>query len=240
MIDKNNLKFNTIGIIAAMDKELDIIKQEFGFVSVTQISGMNFYEAKYMDKTIYIVKCGVGKINAAVCTEVLIVKFNVQCIINTGVAGAIDNSLNIGDIVISKSAVIHDMDVTTLGYKLGQNPDFDQVEFMADDYLIELVENCVVKSDLGIRYKIGTIATGDAFVSSKVVKERLSSSFQADCVEMEGGSIAQVCYVNKTPFVIIRSMSDKADDTGNMDYREFSEMAAKNSAKIVINLLISK
>lgn len=233
-------KFNTYGIIAAMDKELDLIKEEIQFKDSIVVSGMTFYLANINDKHIVFVKCGVGKVNAAVCTELLIDRFKVDCVINTGVAGALNNDLNIGDIVISKSAVMHDMDVTGFGYKMGQTPGIAVVDFQANEYLIACIENVINDLGLNIKYIVGSVASGDQFVSSKADKERILTYFDVDCVEMEGASIAQVCYLNNTPFVIIRSMSDKADDNGGMDYKEFSDMAAKNSAKIVIKLLISK
>lgn len=237
MTDK---QFNTYGIIAAMDKELDLIKEEIKFEDSVVVSGMTFYMSHINDKNIVFVKCGVGKINAAICTELLIDRFKVDCVINTGVAGALNNDLDIGDIVISKSAVMHDMDVTGLGYKIGQTPGLDVVEFEANNDLVKCIENVIDKLNLNIKYIVGGVASGDQFVSSKIDKERILKYFDVDCVEMEGASIAQVCYINSIPFVIIRSMSDKADDSGHVDYKTFSDNSAKNSAKIVVNFIKSK
>ena len=235
-----NNKFNTYGIIAAMDKELDLLKEEIEFDDSVVVSGMTFYLSHINDKKIVLVRCGVGKVHAAVCTELLIDRFKVDCVINTGVAGALNADLNIGDIVISKSAVMHDMDVTAFGYKKGQTPGLTVVEFNASDYLVENIKNIIDELGLGIKYIVGSIASGDQFVSSKEDKEGILKNFNVDCVEMEGASIAQVCYMNNLPFVIIRCMSDKADDTGLVDYKEFSNNAAKNSAKIVLNFIKSK
>ena len=237
-MNKKNVKY---GIIGAMDKEIELIKENVNIENTFEKAGATFYESKYYDNDIYFVKCGDGKVNAAVCTQILIDKYNVDYIINTGVAGSLNNDLEIGDIVLSKKTLMHDMDVSKLGYHIGLNPYFKDIYFYADEYLIDLAKKSIDNINKGYKNKMkyieGTIATGDQFISSHEQKSKILENFNVDCVEMEGAGVAQVCFLNKVPFIIIRSMSDKADDTSKMDYREFVSMASNNSSKIVLEMV---
>jgi len=226
----------TIGIIGAMDEEIALMKEASQVVAAKNILGMDFYIAKYSEKNIVIVKSGIGKVNAAVCAQVLIDHFAVDCIINVGVAGAVNKKLKIGDIVISTDTVEHDMDASELGDPVGTIPRMDKSFFEADEELIKIAikasesfENCNVYT--------GRIASGDQFISSSQQKQRLHDLFGAYCAEMEGAAIGHTCYLNKLPFLIIRSISDNADGEAGISFTEFAKTSAIKSGKMLQYLL---
>lgn len=180
-----------------------------------------------------IVRCGIGKVNAALCVQILADVFQVSHVINTGVAGSLNAKLDIGDILISKDALHHDMDTTIFGYQPGEVPQMGFREFTADERMMALAKEACEKVNPDIHVMYGRVVSGDQFISSKEVKERLITQFQGDCAEMEGASIAHGAYLNNLPFVIIRAISDKADDSAEMDYPTFEAAAARHSAALV-------
>lgn len=221
----------TIGIIGAMDLEIEGIRGIANVISVKNIAGMDFALGSMEGKNVVIAKCGVGKVNAACCTQIMSDMYGVDCVINVGVAGGLAKGLEIGDVVISSDVCQHDMDVTGLGYGLGIIPDMECSLFEADEKLTEAAKKALLTC--GIKGMIGRVAGGDVFVCDGTLKEKIVNNFGAACCEMEGGAIAQVCYLNKLPFVIIRAISDSADDEGSMDYPEFKKLAAANSQRIL-------
>lgn len=224
---------NKIGIIGAMDLEVDQLKAEMSVSRVMKKAGMDFYEGTLNGASVVIVRCGIGKVNAALCVQILADVFEVTHVINTGVAGSLNAKLDIGDILVSRDALHHDMDVTIFGYQPGEVPQMGFREFPADGRLASLAMDACRSVNPDIHVMLGRVVSGDQFISSKDVKERLISDFQGDCAEMEGASIAQVAYLNSIPFVIIRAISDKADDSAEMDYPAFEAAAAKHSAALV-------
>ena len=222
-----------IGIIGAMELEVEELKSKLEQPQITQVAGMEFYEGTLNDASVVIVRSGIGKVNAALCLQILVDRFAITHVINTGVAGSLNAKLDIGDILISKDALHHDMDATIFGYKLGEVPQMGIREFPADEHLITLaMESCALVNP-DIHVLSGRVVSGDQFISSKEIKKHLIEQFHGDCVEMEGASIAHGAYLNKIPFVIIRAISDKADDSAEMDYPTFERAAAKHSARLV-------
>ena len=226
-----------IGIIAAMDKEIDELKDLMSEVNKEVYSGMEFWAGKLFGKETVLVRCGVGKVNAAMAAEVLSVIYKTECIINTGIAGSLDAEINIGDIVLSTEALEHDMDVSGLGYEPGIIPDQEESIFIADKKLREIAKRACETAGLDINVYEGRVLSGDQFISDKIKKDYLVDQFAGMCTEMEGASIAHVAKLNNIPFLIIRSISDKADNSANMDYPEFQKIAIKNSVKLVSEMI---
>lgn len=224
---------SVVGIIGAMEEEVAALKEKMVIDEVKHCASLEFYIGKMFDKEVVVVRCGIGKVNAAVCTQIMIDKFNVDMIINTGVAGAVSNELNIADIVISSDALQHDMDATGFGYKLGEIPRMDVSCFKADEKLIELASKASKKKITDHNVFVERIVSGDQFISDMEVKKRLLENFEGFCTEMEGASIAHVCHLNNVPFVVIRSISDKADNSAETNFAEFTMLAADNSTKII-------
>lgn len=222
-----------IGIIGAMDLEVEQLKTEMTESRIVTKAGMDFHEGTLNGASVVIVRCGIGKVNAALCVQILADVFDVTHVINTGVAGSLNAKLDIGDILISKDALHHDMDVRIFGYRLGEVPQMGFREFTADGRLASLAEAACKKVNPDVNVVLGRVVSGDQFISSREVKERLISEFHGDCAEMEGASIAHGAYLNGIPFVIIRAISDKADDSAEMDYPTFEAAAAKHSAALV-------
>ncbi|MBQ8230821.1 MAG: 5'-methylthioadenosine/adenosylhomocysteine nucleosidase [Lachnospiraceae bacterium] len=226
-----------VGIIGAMELEVEALKSRMDAANITTKAGMEFHEGTLNGVNVVIVKCGIGKVNAALCVQILADIFRVSHIINTGVAGSLNAELDIGDILISKDALHHDMDVTIFGYQPGEVPQLGLREFPADERLAALAKESCEKVNPGINAIIGRVVSGDQFISDKDTKNRLISLYQGDCAEMEGASIAHGAYLNKIPFVIIRAISDKADDTSEMEYPVFERAAAKHSARLVEDMI---
>ena len=213
-----------IGIIGAMELEVEELKSEMTVSSIFTRARMEFYEGTLNGANVVVVRSGIGKVNAALCVQILVDVFQVSHIINTGVAGSLNADLDIGDILISKDAVHHDMDVTIFGYQLGEVPQMGVRDFPADERLAALADSSCRKVNPEINVRLGHV-------------ERLINLFHGDCAEMEGASIAHSAYLNKVPFVIIRAISDKADDSAQMDYPTFERAAAKHSARLVKDLV---
>lgn len=228
---------NKIGIIGAMDEEVDILKDIMNIKETIEKASLKFYVGKLENKDIVLVRCGIGKVNAALCAQLLISEFNVDAVVNTGVAGALNEELDVYDIVISTDAIQHDFDTTVFGDKKGMIPRMDNSIFKADEKLINAAyesSKAEVKTHKVLK---GRVLSGDIFISSKELKDELIKQFNGYCGEMEGAAIAHVCYVNHTPFVVIRAMSDKADGSADVTYEEFVGQAAHNSKDIVLRML---
>lgn len=226
-----------IGIIGAMDLEVEHLKGEMQISRIVDKAGMEFYTGTLKGVDVVIVRSGIGKVNAGLCAQILADVFQVTHIINTGVAGSLNAKLDIGDILISRDALYHDMDVRIFGYQLGEVPQMGCCEFKADKAMIEAAVSSCKEVNPDIHVEVGRILSGDQFISDKAKKETLIADFQGDCTEMEGAAIAHSAYLNKIPFVIIRSISDKADDSAEMDYPTFEREAAKHSAKLVEHMI---
>ena len=224
-----------LGIIGAMTVEVDILKEQMKSYTVTQKAGMEFYDGVLEGLPCVVVQCGIGKVNAAMCVQALCDTFAVTHIVNTGVAGSLCAELDIGDFVISKDAIHHDFDVSVLGYAVGQVPGLSTRAFPADEKMIELASAAAEQVHPG-HFRIGTVASGDQFICAKEQKERIVANTGAICTEMEGAPIAQTAWRNGCPFVIIRAISDKADDSAEMDYPTFEAIAARRSAAVTATL----
>lgn len=225
-----------IGIIGAMDSEVAALVAEMSTNETFEYNNYKFYKGTLFGKEVVIVKCGIGKVNAAVCTQILLFKFNVEKVINTGIAGATGAGLKQYDFVVSTAAVYHDVDVQIFGYKPGQIPGMPET-FTADQVLADAAVSAFNKSALAKEHKImkGLVASGDQFIAGGERKDFIVKTFKPDCVEMEGGSIAHVCYVNKVPFAIIRCMSDCADDSASEEYSE--DAASKLSSAFLMEVI---
>lgn len=228
---------NKIGIIGAMELEVETLKSEMSVSKIVKKANMDFYEGTLNGANVVIVRSGIGKVNASLCTQILVDIFNVTHIINTGVAGSLNAKLDIGDILVSKDALHHDVDVTIFGYKLGEVPQLGLREFPADEHLVTLALEACRKVNPDIHAIPGRVVSGDQFISENEIKEKLIQEFHGDCAEMEGASIAHGAYLNHVPFVIIRAISDKADNSAEMDYPTFEAAAAKHSAALVRELV---
>ena len=224
-----------IGIIGAMSEELELYLSELKNSIQSEISTYIFFSGKLAGKSVVIVKCGAGKVNASVCSQILIQGFEVDSIIFTGVAGALNPDLEIMDLVISRDCMHHDMDAEALGFEKGQIPFTDFKLFKTSEKLKK--EGLGAAKKLGLRAIEGRILTGDQFITEKEKTDHLRKNFNGDCVDMESAAVAQVCQLNKVPCVIIRSISDKANHSAHIDFAEFAKTASKNSFKIVKEII---
>lgn len=224
---------NKIGIIGAMEIEVAALKNKMEDVTLTQKASMDFHEGKLNGVDVVVVRSGVGKVNAAVCAQILIDDFKVEGVINTGIAGSLKNDINIGDIVISTDALQHDMDARAFGYERGRIPQMDVSSFTADAYMRETAVRVCKEVNPDIQVFEGRIVSGDQFVADQAVKEDLKATFAAYCTEMEGAAIAQAAYLNQVPFVVIRAISDKADNSAVEDYPTFEKKAAQHCVNLV-------
>lgn len=235
-----------IGIFGAEEQEVQLLKEYFTG-SLIKIADLNFFEGTIMNQKIVLVCGGIGKVNAALCSQILISQFKVDALINTGSAGALLDGLEVFDIVLSTDAVQHDVDASCFGYPRGQVPKTESPFWQADTKLKKTALEAfkilqAESSDENIkRLKLveGRIASGDVFVSEAKIREKIIKEFNPACVEMEGAAVAQVCSINKIPFLILRSMSDTAgkDKIAKISYDVFSAQAAKNSSLLVLEML---
>lgn len=226
-----------IGIIGAMEEEVAHLKEAMQVEETVERAAMTFVKGKLDGKDVVVVRSGIGKVNAGICAQILADLFEVDTLINTGVAGSLDAAIDIGDIVISTDAVQHDMDVSALGDPVGQIPRMDTFAFPADERLVQLAVQANEEANPDIHTFTGRVVSGDQFVSDGSVKERLVTQFQAKCTEMEGAAIAQAAYLNKISCVIIRAISDKADNSSTMDYPTFEKQAITHTVRLVRNLM---
>lgn len=231
---------NKTGIIGAMEIEVATLKSLMKIEKTVQKADMTFCEGTLEGKPVVIVQCGIGKVNAGICVQILADLFDVTEVINTGVAGSLNDKLDIGDILVSTDAVQHDFDVTPLGYKPGQIPGMNTWSFQADAQMADLAVKSCQKVNPDIHVIRGRVASGDQFISRSEVKDKLIHEFQGDCAEMEGASIAQACYLNHLPFLVVRAISDKADNSAHMDYPSFEKKAAEHCAKLVAEFIKSR
>lgn len=232
-----DILMSKIGIIGAMELEVDTLKEHLNNAAVTKKANMEFFEGVLNNTPVVIVKSGVGKVNAAMCVQVLADLFHVTHIINTGVAGSLHAQIDIGDIVVSTDALHHDVDAAVFGYPLGEVPQLGRLEFPADKAMVVLAKTSCEEVNPDIHVFTGRVVSGDQFISDKSIKEKLISNFHGLCTEMEGAAIAHASYLNEIPFVIIRAISDKADDSAEMDYPVFERKAAEHSARLVEHMI---
>ena len=225
-----------VGIIGAMDSEVALLKVKMEGARVRSVAGMELCEGMLAGVPAVVVKCGVGKVNAAVCAQTLTCIEGCTHVINTGVAGSLDMRIEIGDIVVSTEAVEHDMDVTPLGYAPGEHPDEHIVAFEADPALRRAAV-AAAREVGGVQVFEGRVCSGDQFIGSAAAKQRIIDTFGGLCCEMEGAAIAHVCHLADVPFVVVRAISDKADDSGDVSYAEFEKAAAARCASIVLAAL---
>lgn len=227
----------TIGIIGAMEEEIAYLREKIEIVTTKNVIGLQFYIGKFHGNSVVLVVSGIGKVNAAVCTQVLIDHFAVDYVINTGVAGALNETLHIGDILISTDAVQHDMDVSALGDPVGIIPRLAESYFKADEMMVQIAQEAAVEIADGFKVILGRVASGDQFIGTKEGKDRIKSNVQGDCAEMEGAAIAHACWLNRIPFVVIRAISDGADEEADMSFDQFCKLAAKRSSDLVEKML---
>lgn len=227
-----------LGIIGAMDEEVAKLKEKLESVEVLKKAGMEFFKGKMHEKDVVVVRSGIGKVNAAACAQILASEYKVDAIINTGIAGSLNEKIDIADIVLSRDALEHDMDAVAFGYDCGIIPRMETSVFKGDDKLIALAEECCKEVLSGINTHVGRVVTGDQFISAKEKKDWLVKTFAGDCTEMEGAAIAHVAYLNEIPFLVVRAISDKADDSAHMDYPAFEAMAIENSVKLMEAMIL--
>lgn len=227
-----------VGIIGAMSVELELLKSKLGEnPAVTKAGGMIFTEGKINGISVVLVQSGVGKVNAALCAQRLILKFGCTHIINTGIAGAMASGLKVLDFVASTDAVYHDMDATGFGYKKTEIPQMKCSDFPADGKMLEAARSAFKEFPAEHKLVFGRIATGDQFISDKEKKSAIQETCSPACVEMEGAAVAHACWINEIPFVIIRCMSDMADDDGESIYSFNENEAASLSGSLVLSML---
>lgn len=221
-----------IGIIVAEIKELEAIKEIMNGIEEIKLYDLRIFKGEINNKKYILVRSGVGKVNAARTTQILIDKFDIKYIINTGSAGALNNDLKIGDIVIGEELIQHDFDVTAFGREKGYIPETGKV-FKSDEDIIKKCENIKIEN---IKIVKGIITSGDIFCTDIKMKEKIRQRFKSDCTEMEGAAIAQVCYLNETPFIVIRSISDIPNGNNELDFNQYLEFASKNCAEFIKQL----
>jgi len=224
-----------LGIIGAMQVEVEILLSRMDNKMEKKIAGSVFYEGTLEGLDAVVVQCGVGKVNAAICAQILCSCFGVTHLVNTGIAGSLCAELDIGDLVVSTDAMYHDFDCVNFGYPYGKVPGMDVVSFPADETLMGYAFSAAEAVNPG-HTKQGRVASGDQFVAVKALKEKIIANTQGLCTEMEGAAIAQTAYRNGVPFVILRAISDKADDSAEMDYPTFERIAAHRCAEVTCRL----
>lgn len=226
-----------IGIIVAMQEELEEIKEYVEDINEKEIRHITFIEGKVEEKNVVLVQCGIGKVNAAMVTQALIDSYNIEYIVNIGVAGALNPMLNIGDVVIADKLIQHDFDITAFGHSKGYITgvgDFIQTDENLRNKLEKLNHN---NKDNEYKIKLGIIASGDIFCTDIEMKNKIYSKFDADCVEMEGAAIAQVCYLNEIPFIVMRSISDSPNGKNAITFDKFLKDASKRIANLLAEFI---
>jgi len=234
-----------IGIIGAMEIEVEMLKKAMQplagkkEIASTETAGLVFFEGSIGGVDTVVVRSGIGKVNAALCAQRLILQFGVTAVINTGIAGAMAHGLGVLDIVVSTDALYHDMDVTGFGYKICEIPQMKVSDFAADTHMIDTARSVFKALPAAVGHHIvsGRVASGDQFISDKKIKEHIRDICNPACVEMEGAAIAHACYISGVPFLIIRCMSDMADDGGENTYQFNDKTAAELSGSLVMAML---
>lgn len=223
-----------LGIIAAMEIEATpLIANMTDAVSET-VSGITFTKGNLKGHTAVVAVCGIGKVFAALCAQTMILTYAPQVVINTGVAGSLTANLKIGDLAVAEKVVQHDMDTSAIGDPVGLISGINEIYLPADSDTVARL--CAAAKEIGVNTLCGTVASGDQFVSSAEKKAYIAQTFGAIACEMEGAAIGQVCYVNKVPFAVVRAISDDATGEAQMDYPQFSAMAAKNSVALICRM----
>lgn len=220
-----------IGIIGAMRCEVDGLINEMESVSVKKISSVDFYSGKLCGMDVVVAEAGVGKVNAAVTAQTMILSYGVDCLINSGVAGGLDPALGFGDVCIADRTAEHDMDTTPLGDDPGFITGLDRIYMECDKEVSKLLYDCT--KELGINVIMGTIVSGDQFIATNDQRKKLIELFGASAAEMEGASIGHVCAMNDIKYAVLRAISDGANDDSSMDFPAFCQMAADNAVKII-------
>lgn len=221
-----------IGIIGAMQAEVETLQQQMEQVTVSTISGVDFYHGFLQGKEVVVAQCGIGKVFAALCAQTMILTYHPECLINTGVAGGLTPDLGVGDITVATTLVQHDMDTSAFGDPVGLISGINVVHFPSDEGVSARLATAA--GSVGCQVKQGTIVSGDQFISAPAKKQQLHQNFDAVACEMEGAAIAHVCYVNKTPFGVLRAISDSAGGDGAMEYTEFMKLAAHRSTQTIL------
>ncbi len=224
-----------IGIIGAMEPEVCALIDALSERDSQTVSGVTFHTGLIEGKRVAVAKCGIGKVFAAICTEIMILKYSPSLIVNTGVGGALASDLTTGDIVIAHSLCQHDMDTSAIGDPKGLVSGINMIYFDSDERAREILLSAA--KNLGLNARAGRIASGDKFIASKEDKLRIASDFSADACEMEGCAVAQTAFVNGTPFAVVRAISDSADGDATMDYPTFMPIAARNSTNLTLALI---
>ena len=225
-----------LGIIGAMEEEVNEILALMKVENEYQECNYHFYEGFLGKKEVVVVQGGIGKVNAGICTQILVDDYDVDAVINTGIAGSLNKDIDIGDIVLSTDTLEHDMDAVSFGYPLGQIPRMNTLSFTADEHLRKVAKESCDRVLSGVKVFEGRVVSGDQFVSSHEKKDWLVETFGGYCTEMEGAAIAHAAYLNNIPFLIIRAISDKADDSASMDYPAFEKMAIANSVTLILEM----
>ncbi|QNM04571.1 5'-methylthioadenosine/adenosylhomocysteine nucleosidase [Qiania dongpingensis] len=226
-----------IGIIGAMEEEVNQLKAAMEEVSVETKASMDFCRGRLSGKDIVVVRSGIGKVNAGICTQILADLYSVNAVINTGIAGSLHAQIDIGDIVLSTDVLQHDVDAVAFGYPVGQIPRMESLSFQADRHLADCAEKCCQRVNPDIKTFKGRVLSGDQFVADKEKKEWLIKTFGGLCTEMEGAAIGQASYLNGIPFLIVRAISDKADDSASMDYPAFEAKAISHTVALVKDMV---
>ncbi|GIP48075.1 5'-methylthioadenosine/S-adenosylhomocysteine nucleosidase [compost metagenome] len=228
----------TIGLMGAMDEEIALLLEKVERQEKVDAAGATFVKGVLHGRDVVVCKSGVGKVNAATTTQILIDRFGAETVWFTGVAGAVHPNLNVGDIVISSTCLQHDMDVRPLGYKRGITPYQDVSDFPADPALIRLAEDACARQCTDHHYRVGRVLSGDQFIADpEFVGSVLYKELDGVCVEMEGAALAQVCHRNGVPFIVLRSISDKADGSADVNFAEFTALAARRSFAILNDMV---
>ncbi len=223
-----------IGILGAMDSEVETLISKLEDKCEEVISGIKFNIGSLYGKRVAVAKCGIGKVFAALAAEAMIITYSPDLLINTGVGGAIATGISVCDVVVADKLVQHDMDTSPLGDPKGLISGINVIYFETSNRAVEIVKNAC--AELDINCHVGTVASGDVFVSTSAQKAAIKAEFNASVCEMEGAAIAHVAYVNNTPSCVIRAVSDSADEESSMDYMQFLPIAAKNSTEITLRL----
>ncbi len=227
----NKTEICTVGFICPMDCELDAVTRLFSDKRVTRYAGMDFYEGTIAEKRAVAVKCGVGKVFAAMAAEALLLGFSPDLVINTGVAGNLSDNLSIGDVVVSSAVVQHDMDTSPLGDPVGLISGLNKVYLESDADAARLM--CEVLDSLGVRYEMGVVASGDQFVATAEKRKEIRAAFGAACCEMEGAAVGQVCYAAGVPFLVLRALSDGANGASPEDFPAYCVEVSKTSSRAI-------
>ncbi len=224
-----------LGIIGAMQEEVETLLSHMENKTAQCVANIIFFEGTLNDLDCVVVQCGIGKVNAALCAQILCDCYGVTHLVNTGIAGSLCEDLDIGDLVVSRDAMYHDFDCCAFGYPVGQVPGMDELAFPADETMMAYAVKAAEEVNPG-HTRIGRVASGDQFVASRELKEKIIANTQGICTEMEGAAIAQTACRNDIPFVILRAISDKADNSADMDYPTFEKLAAHRCAEVTMKL----